>query len=350
LTGGEIVRDLTAKMERHCPKAWLLCYANPEAVYSGYANNHTKIRTLGICAGFVNHRWDLTRVLCGKNEYRDDYDVGVAGVNHLSFITSGTVKGKDLHKAFAKHYDSGAKDMTIAGTKCQKTNFNFALTSIREAFRRYGQIVFSTEYDGLSALMPVEGLAYYRKIHTNRTLPQIRREVVARRAQRAEADLAYAAYLKSPMDAAFWKQVEVSAPLANLRPMCADVTIDLIHALAGGRPKKLVASKPNQGAIAGFKDRTVVEHSFVLDGNSLVPTPGLKLDDSVHGLISALATHQTLLSDAIGTQDPRIFAQALAAFPVYQGSEANRTLCKKLLKIHAAEIPAVFQKAAQWLE
>ena len=81
--------------------------------------------------------------------------------------------------------------------------------------------------------------------------------------------------------------------------MCADVTIDVVHALAGGRPKQLVASKPNRGAIAGFKDRTVVEHSFTLDGDNLVPTPGLKLDDSVHGLIGALATHQTLLSDAI---------------------------------------------------
>ena len=349
LTGGEIVRDLTKKMERLCPKAWLLCYANPEAVYSGYANNHTRIRTLGICAGFVNHRWDLTRILANKNEYREDYEVAVAGVNHLSFITHGTVKGKDMHKAFAKRYGNGEPDMTFVGSKTLRTNLGFALSSMREAFHRTGQIVFSTEYDGLSALMPDKGLAYVRKNFTHRTLPQIRKHIADVRISRAAADAEYAAHLNGPLDAAFWSRAEHSAPLANFRPMCGDVAIDVIHALAGGRPKKLVASKPNQGAIASIKDRTVVEHSFTLDGNTLTPTPGLRLADSVHGLITSLATHQTLLSDAIATQDPQIFAQALAAFPINQGSAANRSLFRKLLKIHAAEIPAVFQKAEHWL-
>lgn len=348
LTGGEIVRDLTKKMERHCPKAWLLCFANPEAVYSGYANNHTRIRTLGICAGFTNHRWDLTRILTGKDEYREDYEVAVAGVNHLSFITRGTVKGKDLHRTLAKHYASGAEDMQVTGSKGHRANIRRSLWSIREAFRRTGQIVFSTEGDGLTALMPQEGLINARKQTVIRTPAQIRREIAKVRADRVVADAAYAAHLTGPLDAAFWARVEHAAPLANLRPMCGDVTIDVVHALAGGRPKKLVASKPNQGAIAGIKDRTVVEHSFTLDGNSLVPTPDLVLDDSVHGLISALATHQTLLADAIATQDPKIFAQALAAYPVNQGTESNRTLFRKLLKIHAGEIPAVFQQASEW--
>jgi 6-phospho-beta-glucosidase len=349
LTGGEIIRDLTKKMERHCPQAWLLCFANPEAVYSGYANNYTRIRTLGICAGFINHRWDLTRVLTGKNEYRDDYDVGVAGVNHLSFICKGTVKGKDLHQTFTKHYARGLPDMTIKGNRDQRINFNFAMSSIRTAFQRTGQIVFSTEFDGLTALMPQEGLAYVRKISKTRSLADIRRLMVKTRTERAAADAAYAAHLNGPLDADFWSQVEHSAPLENLRPMCGDVTIDVVHALAGGRPKKLVASKPNRGAVIGFKERTVLEHSFTLDGDRLEPTPGLSVADSVHGLISSLATHQTLLADAIATQDPRIFAQALTAFPVHQGSASNSQLFRKLFKIHAKEIPAVFQHARDWL-
>lgn len=40
--------------------------------------------------------------------------------------------------------------------------------------------------------------------------------------------------------------------------------------------------------------------------------------------------------------DPAVLA--LAAYPVNQGSEANRSL----LCIHAPDIPAVFQHAADW--
>lgn len=348
LCGGEIVRDLARKMERHCPAAWLLCFANPEAVYSGVVNNHTRITALGICAGFTNHRWDLTRILTGRDEYRDDYEVAVAGVNHLSFIARGAVKGKDLHRALARRFASDPPPVRIDGSKGHRDNVARSLWAIREAFRRYGQIIFSTEGDGLTALFPQEGLALARKHRDRRSAAQIRRDIAAGRAARAAADAAYAAHLASPLDAAFWAAAEHAAPLAHLRPSCGDVTIDVVHALAGGRPKRLAASKPNRGAVAGFKDRTVVEHSFTLDGTTLTPTPDLALDDSVHGLVSALATHQTLLADAIANQDPRIFAQALAAYPINQGSEANRTLFRKLLRVHAPDIPPVFQHAADW--
>lgn len=348
LCGGEIVRNLAHMMERHCPAAWLLCFANPEAVYSGVVNNHTRISALGICAGFTNHRWDLTRILTGRDQYRDDYEVAVAGVNHLSFITRGTVKGRDLHRALARRFASDPPPVRIAGSKAHRDNIARSLWAMREAFRRHGQIIFSTEGDGLTALFPQEGLAHARKRMDMRTPAAIRRDLAASRAARAKADAAYAAHLAGPLDDAFWAAAEHAAPLSQFRPSCGDVTIAVVHALAGGRPKRLVASRPNRGAIAGFKDRTVVEHSFTLDGGTLTPTPDLALDDSVHGLVSALATHQTLLADAIAHQDPRIFAQALAAYPVNQGSEANRSLFRSLLRIHALDIAPVFQRAVDW--
>jgi 6-phospho-beta-glucosidase len=69
VTGGTIVFDIARQMEKHCPKAWLFDYANPVAVYSGLVNNHTKIRTLGIRGDFTNHRWDLGRLIFGRDEY-----------------------------------------------------------------------------------------------------------------------------------------------------------------------------------------------------------------------------------------------------------------------------------------
>lgn len=87
--GGGPILSFARKMEKYCPDAMMLIFANPVAVYSTMVNNHTKIRALGICGGYRNHCWDLPRI-CGRDEYDDSMDVVSAGVNHLSFILRGT--------------------------------------------------------------------------------------------------------------------------------------------------------------------------------------------------------------------------------------------------------------------
>ncbi len=110
----------------------------------------------------------------------------------------------------------------------------------------------------------------------------------------------------------------------------------------------LAASLPNCGAVKGFKDRTVLEYSFTLDRDGVYPDADLEVPDCFHGLMSTLATHQTLLGDAIATGDPRLFAQVLYAYPLHQNEPETRALWKELLEIHAAEMPAVFQEAKDY--
>jgi alpha-galactosidase/6-phospho-beta-glucosidase family protein len=74
----------------------------------------------------------------------------------------------------------------------------------------------------------------------------------------------------------------------------------------------------------------------------------LEVPDCFHGLMSALATHQTLLGDAIATEDPRLFAQALYAYPLHQNEPETRVLWKELLTIHADEMPSVFQNTRDY--
>ena len=65
--------------------------------------------------------------------------------------------------------------------------------------------------------------------------------------------------------------------------------------------------------------------------------------------MSALATHQTLLGDAIATEDPKTLYQALFAYPVKQNAAASRALYKELLEINKDEIPASFQRTKDYL-
>ncbi|MBM4087348.1 MAG: hypothetical protein FJ272_21360, partial [Planctomycetes bacterium] len=330
LKGGPILMGFARKMERYCPDAWLLDFANPVAVHSAALNNHTKIKTLGVCNGHMNHCWDLTRLM-GKDEFWPDYDVHVAGVNHCSFILRGTLHGQDLFKLMDKHLTADWRPPKLSPwwSAVTKRNIRFGLRKMIDLYRKLGVLVFSTELDGVGHLFYEE---MFERYSHKTTRAAIEKGLKANEKARDEADRRFRSFLGKNLDEAFW-QNHWKKDLTFER-QDHSIFVKVLTALAGIRKEKFAASYPNNGAVAGFKDRTVLEYSLVLDKGKLTPAGRCALPDSVHGLLSALATHQTLLGDAIATQDPKNLAQALFAYPVKQGTKAARGLFRDLLAIN----------------
>jgi alpha-galactosidase/6-phospho-beta-glucosidase family protein len=160
---------------------------------------------------------------------------------------------------------------------------------------------------------------------------------------RQEADRQFRAFLGQNLDAKFWATHWRKD--WNFRRVDNDIIVKILRGLAGVREEKIVTSHPSQGAVEGFKDRTVLEYSQVLKKGRLRPYGRLALPDAFHGLISSLATHQTLLGDAIGTEDPKTLYHALFAYPIGQNTKAARALYRDLLEINRDEIPRSFQGA-----
>ena len=163
---------------------------------------------------------------------------------------------------------------------------------------------------------------------------------------RQEADCRFRQYLKMDLDDEFWSASVESNPWFGRNDR--DVAIPIFKALAGLGRTKIVASRINRGAVAGFKDRTVLEYSQYLDRRGVSPTGKLEIPDCFQGLVSSLATHQTLLGDAIATQDPRILADALFTYPIKQNTRDSRLLFRELLKIYENDIPGCFQKTLDY--
>jgi 6-phospho-beta-glucosidase len=346
LIGGTIVLDIARRMERLCPTAWLVDFANPVAVYSGMVNNHTRIRALGICGGFTNHRWDLPRI-CGRDAYDDSMAVATAGVNHLSFILRGTWHGRDLFDVLREHAGPGWRPprITSISSPHQRRSIAFALRKLVWLLRRHGTVIFSTEGDGMAHLFFEE--MYGTLYRPPRTLSARALAAAEQASQRAsvERDRDLRSYLDRDLGADFWAQTRDS----RFAPNPQDLTVTVLKALAGVSRETIAASRPNRGAVRGFKDRTVLEYSMTLDRDGVTPLPDLEVPDVYQPVITALATHQTLLGDAVATGDPRLFADALACYPLQPGSRQARALCRDLLRIYAAEIPAVFQGTADYL-
>jgi len=348
LKGAPILMKIARRMEKLCPEAWLLDFANPVAVHSGLINHYTRIRALGVCAGFTNHQWDIARLL-GKDEQALDLDVQSAGVNHMSVVIKASRGGKDLFPLLDRCLGERWKMPRLQsywGPDGQ-ANIRNSVTRLRDIYRQYGVLLFSTEPEGLWHLRYEEALAEDRRKHPPLApaafKAKIARELQARRA----ADEDFQSWLDRDLDAAFW--AGRGEQDLTFRHATHDIFATILKGAAGIRPVRIATSRPNEGAVAGFKDRTILEYTQVLHKNTIRTAGQYEIPDVIHGVIGALATHQTLLADALGANDPRLLAHALLAFPVHPYSDSLRALCRDLLTINAKEIPPVFRKTRDYL-
>ncbi len=349
LKGGPILMDLARRMEKHCPHAWLIDYANPVAVLSAAVNNHTSIRCLGVCGGYTNHQWDLTRLLYGRDEQWTDYEIRCAGVNHMSFILRGSShRGRDLYELTAERAKAGLNMPTLSSrwSDSTKTNINRSIITLAKLYRKYDYLVFSTEGDGLAHL-DMEG--HYFATVQQAPPPPSAAELKAREEQfvasRAAADHRFRAWIDVDLDEAAWNQ-ERSDALYLLRAD-EDIMVKITKALGGLGNLSIATSRPANRAVPGFKKRMVLEYSQTLSADGIRPVRGLEVPNAFHGLVSALSMHQTLLGDAIATQDPRILFEALYSYPVKQDTAESKALWRDLLAIAANEIPSEFQQTRE---
>jgi 6-phospho-beta-glucosidase len=350
IKGGPILLNVAKKMEQYCPQAWLVDFANPIAVHSAMINNHTAIEALGVCGGYTNHQWDLGRIMFGKDEQSTAFDVETAGINHLSFILKGTCNGQDLFKALDRRLD---REWTMCPLQkhlpaWSQKSITRSVTNLVRFYRQLGVVIFSTEGDGMAHLYYDELFQMEARESKPRTLAQINASVKNTAKHRKEFDQTFQALLNTDIDPKFWDTGWKDRGMGWADRADRDIFVELLRGLAG-ETIKVVTSRLNNGAVAGFTDRTCLEYSQIVKGGVIRPAGHYEVPGVVHGLISSLATHQTMLADAIATDDPKLLAKALLAYPVKQFSKEARSLFKDLAKINRDEMSPGLRRVGEYL-
>lgn len=111
-----VLEDFAADIEEVCPKAWFLNYTNPMAILTGYLNQYTNVRTIGLCHSVQVCAPELLRSL-DMEEYVDHVETTIAGINHMAWLLSiRDLNGNDLYpeikrRAFQKSEEGPHKDM-----------------------------------------------------------------------------------------------------------------------------------------------------------------------------------------------------------------------------------------------
>lgn len=328
-----VVMNLARKMESYCPSAWLVNFVNPVAVMSGMVNNHTRIKAMGVCQGYTNHLWDISRIF-GKDEFAKGLDVETAGINHLSFIQRGTWNGRDL---FAMLDERATDDWQMCKLldrrpNAAKANIREGVTRLVKLWREQRVLVFSTEHDGMAHLDYEQSGEDARRNFRGSSKQQIDRIESRYLIARREADRTFESYLDRELPDEFWTNEDKTG--GCFCRSSEDIFVRIFTAIAEDREMKVATSFPNRGAIAGVKDSHAVEYSQYVTRKDIRAADQYEIPNVVHGLTAALATHQAMLADALALEDPKLFAHALLAYPVRPYSHTARKMFKELLDIN----------------
>lgn len=90
-----VIIDIAHEMERVCPDAWIINYANPEGAMCLALQKYTKIKNFGLCHGTPDMANRLAEEVFGVERERFTYRA--AGINHLTWFTDMRIDGEDVY-------------------------------------------------------------------------------------------------------------------------------------------------------------------------------------------------------------------------------------------------------------
>lgn len=343
---GGLILDIAKKLEKLSPKALMLIFPNPVAVYSCMVNRFTKIKALGICGGFGNHRWDLGRLCFGKDGFDPNWNVVAAGVNHLSFILRGEYKGEDLYSSLLpRTLTDSWKLMEFSNTGIAKEMMEMAIRDLYNMYRKYNTLVFSTEYDGLAHISIGNSERILKKYDGSPDAFDVKN---ARANELASIEKRFAEFIdlsKNP------EKIQWDLPRCE-NPYCGrditDISIPILKAVAGIEKMRIVASRPNYGVVDGLPEGAAAEYTMDIFKDTVTPVENQYIPSPFRGLIASLSEFQTLNAEALATRDPRIFAAALDAYPIHRFEIKRKEFFQKMFDLYT-DVDPVWSRAMDYL-
>ena len=143
-----VMEDFARDMAEVCPDALLLNYTNPMAMLSGYMQQHTSIRTVGLCHSVQVCTLSLLRKL-GMADRLEGRKERIAGINHMAWVLEIRDKdGMDLYpeirRRVAEHMADPNKTGRIRFDYVR--NFGYYCTESSEHNAEYNPYYIKTRY------------------------------------------------------------------------------------------------------------------------------------------------------------------------------------------------------------
>lgn len=289
--------EIAEELARRSPHAWLIDFANPVSIVTQALLDEGH-RAVGLCNVAVNIQ---QRAAAHFNVPLIDVEVESVGLNHASWFREITVSGVPQMEQLVR----SSPALLAEWGACSESD------AVRED------------------CIPSYYLRYYQE-HATVLKEQLREGTRAPKVARIEAEL-----LQMFNDPSLTQKPALLAERGGANYSTA--ALDLIAALTGARPARLVVDVQNRGAIPDLPDDLVVEVLCDVDQNGAQPRAVAPLGPTREPLIRALGefTHQT--ASAARARDPLAAIDALALNPLISDIQSARAIGGELLKAHLIE-------------
>lgn len=322
-------------VEKHSPEAWFINFTNPAGMITQAVSHHTGARVIGICDTPVELFHHIAEAL---QVDADQVVCKYLGLNHLGWIREVQVNGKDVLPEILK------QDALLD--------------------RLYSASLFDHELLRCLQLLPTEYLYFYycrrRALENQRTVGTTRGEEIGRMNDRLIADLTnhlrsgqpakaievYTDYLKQRSGSYMKLEASAGSAFDKENAWHEDpfrtatgyhrMALDVMKALRGTAPKRLVVNVPNHGAIQEVDWDDIVEVPCHIANDSIQPEACGSLPEAVRGLVLAVKAYERAAIDAAISGSSALGRKAMLLYPPIGEWEPSKDLLDAFVTHHPA--------------
>jgi alpha-galactosidase len=312
-----VLLDYAQEMERRCPDALMLQYANPMAMNIWALSRATRIKAVGLCHSVQGTAQQLANDIGIPIE---EINYLTAGINHMAFYLKFERDGEDLYPLIRKVVAEGRVPDWNRVRYDIFLRLGYFVTESSEHFSEYVPWYIKDGRDDLIARynIPLDDL-------------------IGRSEERTERWLALRETLQDP-----------TIPLEIRKSVEYGSTI--IHSMETGRPAVIYGNVPNHGLIDNLPQGATVEVPCLVDKNGIQPTKIGSLPPQLAAICQTNVNVQSLAVEAALT-GKREHVYHAAMFDPHTAGELDLdqiwAMVDALIDAHGDWLPTSFRDAGR---
>jgi alpha-galactosidase len=278
----------------------------------------TPIKAMGLCHELQGVRGGMIRMFGGDVE---DFDMKVAGINHLIWLLDLKIKGRDGFE-MVREYAAGGKDVPLRSTSGGH------------------RAPFQDRWKVKMALLDTYG---YLPAAGDRHVAEFFPYFLTEETGAGEDYGVLLTTIEHRYDMLKASQAQVKRWLDGAEPLqiehSPEESADIIAGIANGRPVRAIVNLPNQGQIDNLPRDAVVETMAEVSATGAQPIGVGALPPGVLGTLHPHVMNQEMIVDAALSGDRQLALQAFLGDPLVTDYRSAPKLLDELLEAHADLLP-----------
>ena len=314
-------------VESIAPQAWIINFTNPAGLVTQAIDVHSGARVVGICDTPAEL---FFRIALALREPREAVECDYLGLNHLGWVRTVRVLGKDVTARLLGNDDLLAS-LYPAPLFSPALIRSLQLIPTEYLYFYYSQRTAMSNQMHAGATRGEELLRLNERVMTELGSTVKMGDIPgALRAYRAYLNRRNASYmhLEGAGESAFahadvdWDPFEGATGYHR-------IAVEAIVALSSSVPRRMVLNVANNGAIEELQRQDVIEVPCMVNQSGPVPVPVGSLPQAVKGLTISVKTYERLTIEAAVRKDPCLATFALWMNPLVGDWESARAFVEQ---------------------